>query len=92
MSVHQPFCEPALHDPEGICQAPDIDTPDGWTIGLTHAGGDDRAIVHLGHPDVIPLPELGMLTPAEAYDLGWALITQATRGGYSPATAPAGAR
>lgn len=77
------------HDPEGICSALDIDPGDGWSVGLSGAD-DERPLIHLAHPEVIPTPELGALDLAEAYALGWALITQATRGGYSPATASAG--
>ena len=78
------------HDPERICEAPSIDTDDGWSVGLTQADEDERPIVGMTHPDALPVPELGALTPAEAYHLGLALITQATRAGYSPATTHAG--
>lgn len=77
------------HDPEGICRADDLDTADGWTVALTLADDDGRPIVGMTHPDALPAPEIGALTPAEAYALGWALITQDTRGGFSPTPADA---
>lgn len=72
---HAAFC--AEHDPEGICQAGDIEAGK-WTIGLSRCDGETSVWLH--HPTVIPDELAGRLDPREALEMGRALIVQGMRG------------
>lgn len=72
--THAGFC--AEHA-EGICRASDI-TAGKWEIGLSGVRGN--AIVYVWHPEIIPDETSGALSPAQAIELGRALIAQGTRG------------
>lgn len=75
-----PWC--AEHDPEegGTCRAA-IATPGGWAVTLNQDPGQD-AVLWLDDPEGVLHADLTDLDPGEAWELGWALITQATRAGH----------
>lgn len=72
--AHAGFC--AEHS-EGICRAGDL-TAGKWEIGLSEVDGE--ATVYVWHPEIIPDETSGTLSPAQAIELGQALITQGARG------------
>jgi hypothetical protein len=71
---HAPFC---TNHAEGICRADDL-TSGKWEIGLSEVDGE--ATVYVWHPEIIPDETSGTLRPAEAIELGRALVAQGTRG------------
>jgi hypothetical protein len=72
--AHASFC---TDHAEGICRADDL-AAGKWEIGLSAVDGE--ATVYVWHPEILPDETSGTLRPAEAIELGRALVAQGTLG------------
>ena len=74
LKTHADFC---TDHAEGICRAGDL-TAGKWEVGLSEVDGE--ATVYVWHPEILPDEARGAISPADAIELGRALMVQGMRG------------